>query len=187
MRVEIKGTDQVYKGWTTLSQLTLTDGTNTFTREVEHHGSAVAVLPYDPERRRVLLVSMPRAPVLLAAEPDLLEPPAGLIDPGEDLETCARREAGEEVGVRLTDLEFVGTFWTCPGISTERLSLFLAPYRSDDKVGPGGGLADENENITVVELPLAEMAAMAAAGRLSDLKTFTLFSALQQRHPALFE
>ena len=125
--------------------------------------------------------------MLSAREPDLLEAPAGLIDPEEDLETCARREAGEEAGVRLGELEFMGTFWTCPGISTERLSLFLAAYRSTDRTGPGGGLAEENENITVLEVPLAELDARARASSLSDLKTFTLLQCLRQAHPELFE
>lgn len=183
MTVEIKGSEQVYKGWTSLSRLTLSDGAATFTREVEHHGDAVAVLPYDPVRRTALLVRMPRAPVLAAREPDILEAPAGLVDPNEEIEACARREAEEEVGVRLDRLEFVGTFWTCPGISTERLSLFLASYGVTDRSGPGGGLAAENENITVVEAPLA---ALTALGSVTDLKTLALLQALRHRHPDLF-
>ena len=186
MTVKITGKEQVYKGWSSMTKVTLSDGSTSFTREVEDHGSAVAVLPYDPERRIALLVRMPRAPVLLAGEPDLLEVPAGLLDAGEDLEHCARREAQEETGVTLSALTFVGTIWSCPGISTERIALFLAPFAAPDRTGQGGGLADENENIIVVEMPLAELAALADAGRLPDLKTFALVQTLRLKLPQLF-
>lgn len=187
MTVEVEGSEQVYKGWSTLSRVTLTDGATRFHREVEDHGQAVGVLPYDPERRVALFVQMPRTPVLLSGETEpLLEAPAGLIDPGEDLETCARREAHEEVGVVLGALEPVGKPWSCPGVSTERIMLYLAPYATADRTGAGGGLAEENENITVVELGLREVAALADAGRLGDLKTLCLIQTLRLRRPELF-
>lgn len=187
MAVTIEGSEEVYKGWTSLRRVTLSDGTATFTREVEHHGSAVAVLPYDPERRTAMLVRMPRVPVLVAGDAEILEVPAGLVDPGEDLEACARREAGEEAGLALGPLTLVGTFWTCPGISTERLTLFLAPYRAADRTGAGGGLAHENENITVVEVPLADLQAAMTRRELPDLKTFALLQALEKHRPDLFD
>jgi len=50
----------------------------------------------------------------------------------------------------------------------------------------GGGVADEHEGITVVEMPLADLAALAASGEFADLKTFALVPALMQRRPDLF-
>ena len=84
----------------------------------------------------------------------LLEAPAGGLDE-DDPEACARREAEEEVGLVLRDLEPVAAAWTMPGVSTERLHLFLAPFRAADRIGEGGGLAEEHENIVVVETALA--------------------------------
>ena len=159
----------------------------TFTREIEQHGDAVAVLPYDPERRVALLVTLPRAPVLFRGEPsDFLEAPAGLIDTGEQPADAARREALEEVGVGLGALEPAGQTWSLCGISTEQMSLFLAPYRAADRTGTGGGLAVEHENITVSEVPLAELQKLADANALVDMKTLALVQTLRLRHPHLF-
>ena len=105
----------------------------------------------------------------------------------EDAETAARREALEELGVRLQSLELIGRFWSSPGVSTERHSLFLAPYSASDRVGPGGGVADEHEGITVAERSLAELAADADQQRIADGKLLTLILALRLRRPELFD
>ena len=175
------------EGWGKLLKLTVEqpDG-NRIKREVEDHGAAVAVLPYDPERRTAVLVRQFRTPVFhVAGEDHLLEAPAGMLDEDRP-EDCARREAEEEVGLRLRNLEPVGTVWSMPGVSTEHMHLFLAPYRQSDRVGEGGGLAEEHENIEVVEMPLAELGAMAERGALADLKTLALVQALRLRRPELF-
>ncbi len=156
-------------------------------RSVDDHGDAVAVLPYDPARRTAILTRQDRAPPLLAgvAAP-VLEALAGMIDAGEDAETAARREAEEETGLLLAALEPVATAWASPGVSTERVSLFLAAYGASDRRGAGGGLAAEDEHIEVVELPLAELAARADRGELDDLKTLALVQTLRLRRPELF-
>ncbi len=66
------------------------------------------------------------------------------------------------------------------------MHLFLAVFCVADRIGPGGGLADEHEGTTAVEMPLAEIAAMADAGRLTDMKTFALVQTLRLRRPELF-
>jgi nudix-type nucleoside diphosphatase (YffH/AdpP family) len=177
----------LYEGWSDLLKLTIrTPGGGTFTREVEDHGAAVAVLPYDPERRIAVLARQFRAPVLHAGGPDtLLEAPAGMLDE-DDPEACARREAEEEVGLRLSRLEHVGTVWPCPGVSTERMDLFLAPFTGGDRISDGGGLADENEDIEVVEMPLADLWGLVERAGIQDLKTLALAQALRLRHPDLF-
>ena len=156
-------------------------------REVEDHGDAAGVLPYDPERRTALLVRQLRVPLLLAAGIEqTLEIAAGCIDDEEEPESCIHREAMEELGLRLGSVERVVTMQTMPGISTERIHLFLAPYSPTDRVGEGGGLAAEEEAITVVEMPLADLAAQADDGRLEDAKTLILLQTLRLRRPDLF-
>jgi nudix-type nucleoside diphosphatase (YffH/AdpP family) len=187
MPYEILDAKTLHDGWSTLSALKIRmpDG-RLMKREVEDHGAAVGMLPYDSERRVAMLIRQFRAPVLRATgEADLLEAPAGLLDE-DNPEDCARREAMEEVGLRLTSLEPVGAVWTMPGISTERMHLYLAPYGAADRVAEGGGLASEHEEITIVEMPLAELARMADAGELTDMKALLLVQTLRLRRPDLF-
>ncbi len=73
-----------------------------------------------------------------------------------------------------------------PAVSTERIHLFLAPYRASDRTGPGGGLAHEGEDITVEVLPLDALADMVDEGALGDMKTALLVHALRHRRPHLF-
>jgi nudix-type nucleoside diphosphatase (YffH/AdpP family) len=183
----ILGVETLHEGWGKLLLLRVALPTgHVLKREVEDHGAAVAVLPYDPERRLAVLVRQFRAPVFHAVgDAEVLEAPAGMLDE-DDPETCARREAGEEVGLALRKLERVGAVWTMPGVSTERMHLFLASYAAADRTGEGGGLAEEHEDITVVEMPLAELGAMAERGALADLKTLALVQALRLRRPDLF-
>ncbi len=188
MPVTIERTETAYKGWLRLLVAHMRDGNGkAFKREIEDHGPGCAVLPYDPARRVALVVRLPRAPVLHAGETeDLIEAPAGLVDDGEDPAAAAKREALEEAGVELSILEDLGTIWSMPGISTERMSLFLAPYAAADRTGPGGGVEGENENITVEEIPLTELAHLADTNRLLDMRTLAMVQTLRIRHPGLF-
>jgi nudix-type nucleoside diphosphatase (YffH/AdpP family) len=176
-----------WEGWSRLLLVRARTARGTeVTRTVEDHGSAASVLPYDPARRVALLVRQLRVPMLLAHSiASTLEAPAGLVD-SDDPALCVRREAMEEAGLRLAEVEAIGRVFPMPGVSTEAIDLFLAEYRSQDRVGKGGGLADEQEEIEVVEVPLAELADLADRGALQDLKTLALLQALRHRRPELF-
>ncbi|MDB5438106.1 MAG: nudK [Caulobacteraceae bacterium] len=178
----------VYQGYMKIERLKLrsAQGVESY-REMETHGEAVAVLPYDPERRCTLLVRQFRVPVHeRTGQPWLEEACAGMIEPGHTLEDTVHREAMEELGLRLGVLEPIGVVWPSPGVSTERAHLFLAPYGEVHHVAPGGGVAEEHEEIEVVERPLAELAADAATGRIADAKLLILVLSLQSRRPELF-
>lgn len=186
MPFEILATEEKYRGWCRLlvAKVRYPDG-KLVTREIEDHGRAACVLPYDPVRRMALMVRQLRVPPLHAAgEAAILEAPAGLIDPGEDGNTAARREAMEEVGVRIAALDLVVSAWTMPGVSTERMDLFLATYAAGDRIAAGGGEGDEG--IEVIEMPLGELAAMADDCRLNDMKTLLLLQTLRLRRPGFF-
>jgi nudix-type nucleoside diphosphatase (YffH/AdpP family) len=176
-----------YAGYLTVERLRLrlADGA-VVSRELERHGDAVVVLPYDRDRRCALVAHLFRAPVLAATGETVSEEAcAGMIEI-EDAAAAARREAYEELGVELTALEFIGRVWSSSGVSTERQSLFLAPYRLSDRTDQGGGALGEHEGITVVERPLAALAADADRAEIADAKLFSLVQTLRLRRPELF-
>ena len=178
----------VYSGWGRflLLDVELADG-RTVERQIEDHGEAAAVLPYDPGRRVALLCRQPRVgPLYSGFEPHLVEAAAGLIDPGEAAADTAVREALEELGVRLRTVEPLAAAWSMPAVSSERIHLFLAPYEAADRVAAGGGVADEGEEIEVLEWPLKALLEEADAGTIVDIKTLALVWALARRRPDLF-
>jgi nudix-type nucleoside diphosphatase (YffH/AdpP family) len=187
MAIEITGIETLHQGWARLLIVTIRlPGGETIRREVEDHGRAVCVLPYDPQRRTAVLVRQFRAPpFLVAGESETVEAIAGIVEDGDPART-AEREAREEAGLRLRGLEHVVTAWTMPGLSTERMDFYLATYGATDRVADGGGLANEHENIVVVEMQLADLADLADKGRLTDTKTLLLVQTLRLRHPDLF-
>lgn len=187
MTAEVLSITETHTRWARMSvaEIRLPDGSVAL-RDIEDHGDVVALLPYDSERRVALLIRQFRAPpFLVAGDGMILELPAGRLD-GDDPETCARREAMEEAGLRPQTLAHIATVWALPGLSTERVHLFLAPYAPADRIAEGGGLAEEQEQIEVLEMPLRELAEMADAGALHDLKMLTLLQTLRVRQPELF-
>lgn len=184
---EIVGRELVYDGWYRFwrLQVRLPDGM-VVQRHLLDNGAAVAVLPYDPVRRVAMLITQPRAAVLEAGEPPLLEAIAGSLD-GLAPEARIREEAIEEGGLALAGpLEYVANYWPIPPVSTERVTLFLAAYGAADRIADGGGADGEFEHITVHEVPLDDLAALVMAGELPDAKTLVLAQALMLRHPGLF-
>ena len=133
--MEITHIETVHSGWAKFLVATVrrADG-RTFRREIEDHGTAACVLPYDPERRTAVLVRQFRVPVYYAArEPHTLEAIAGIVEEADTAQN-ARREAREEAGLELGAIEPVGEGWTMPGVSTERMHLYLATYRGRARV-----------------------------------------------------
>jgi nudix-type nucleoside diphosphatase (YffH/AdpP family) len=176
----------VYDGWYRFFRLTVElPGGEHVERHLLDNGSAVAVLPYDPERRLCMLIEQPRPAVLDAGEAPILEAIAGNLD-GIGPEARIREEAMEEGGLRLGALEPVTNMWSLPPVSTERVQLYLAPYSATDRIGPGGGAEDEHEYITVHEFTLDQLRAMTLSGELTDAKTMILAQALLLRHPQLW-
>ena len=103
----------------------------------------------------------------------LIEAAAGLLD-DESPEVRIRAEAEEETGYRLGEIRKVFEAFMSPGSITEKLHFFVAEYEPGMRVGSGGGLADEGEDIEVLELPIDQALAMVADGRIADAKTIML-------------
>jgi nudix-type nucleoside diphosphatase (YffH/AdpP family) len=187
MSVHITQTKSLFDGWTKFVAATVqqSDGRST-ERAVLDHGASACVLPYDPARRVALVVYQTRVPLLyLGCRERVMEAIAGRIENEEPLD-AVRREAMEEAGVRLRELEHIATCWSSPGVSTERLYLYLGTYSLADRVGPGGGRVDEFEDIVVRELSLSELARITDQADLGDAKTLLLVQALRLRRPDLF-
>jgi nudix-type nucleoside diphosphatase (YffH/AdpP family) len=185
-RPRILSTEVLWQGWTTFSRITFDIDTRagerrTLVREIQNHGDSAAVLPFDPQRRSVLLARQFRLAAHIAGEDGmLLEACAGLIDDGETAADAARREAEEELGCRLHDVTEVFRLFTSPGSLTERVTLFSATYRPEDRVALGGGASGEGEDIEVVEMPLKEALAKCARGEIADAKTVILLQHLRR-------
>jgi nudix-type nucleoside diphosphatase (YffH/AdpP family) len=144
-------------------------------RETYDRGNGATILLYDRERATVLLTRQFRFPVYVNGHPDglFVETAAGLLD-DDDPETAIRREAAEELGVEVGPVELVFAPWTSPGSVTERLYCYAAPYTPADRTGDGGGLAEEGEDIEVVELPFGEALRRIGTGEIADAKTMLL-------------
>ncbi len=146
----------------------------TLNREVFDRGNAATLLPYNLAARSVVLVRQFRLPPFLNGHDDfMIEAAAGMLD-NETPENRIRAEAEEETGYRLHHVEKVFEAFMSPGSVTEKLHFFVAEYNSSMRVGDGGGLAHEGEDIEVLELPLDEALAMIRDGRIVDAKTIML-------------
>jgi nudix-type nucleoside diphosphatase (YffH/AdpP family) len=177
--IDIVRKEELVRLWSSLSRYTIDythgDGrVERLVREVVDHGHAAAVLALNPDRGTVLLVRQVRmAAYAVGHQEPLLEACAGLLD-GDDPKTCALREGEEELGYRLHDIQLVCNAFASPGALTERISLFVGHYSPGDRVGDGGGIKSEGEDIEVVEMPLAEAFGMIASGQIVDAKTVIL-------------
>jgi nudix-type nucleoside diphosphatase (YffH/AdpP family) len=143
-------------------------------RETYDRGNGATLLPYNLAKRTVVLVKQFRYPAYVNGYDDLMiEAAAGLLDNASP-ESRIRAEAEEETGYRLGAIRRVFEAFMSPGSVTEKLHFFVAEYESSMQVGSGGGIADEGEDIEVLELPIDSALAMISDGRIADAKTIML-------------
>lgn len=156
-------------------------------RECLERGHAVAVLPYDPERDRLVLLQQFRIGALAAeGGPWLFEFVAGMIGAGETEQEVAAREAEEEAGCRLLDLVPICKYFVSPGGTSETVSLYCARV---DCAGLGGihGLPGEHEDIRVLVLPRTEVLDMLHAGRINSGSPIIALQWLELNRQALLQ
>lgn len=138
-------------------------------REVLRVGTAVLVVPYDPEADRIVVLEQFRTGAWAAGRERcwLTEVVAGLCEEGEPTAEAAAREVREETGLEVLDLVPVRRWLSSPGITDENVELFVARVRA----GEGGGvhgLASEQEDIRVHVVPASEAEALAAGDRVDN-------------------
>jgi nudix-type nucleoside diphosphatase (YffH/AdpP family) len=143
-------------------------------RETYDRGNGATLLPYNLAQRTVVLVRQFRYPAFVNGYDDLLiETAAGLLD-NESPEVRIRAEAEEETGYRLGEIRKVFEAFMSPGSVTEKLHFFVAEYEPHMRIGRGGGIASEGEDIEVIELSIDEALAMIGDRRIVDAKTIML-------------
>ena len=155
-------------------------------REVMHRKEIAALLPFDPDRQEVVLIEQFRIGAWAGdwPHPWLLECIAGVMEAGESAGEVAVREAEEEAGCQVLELELIGRFFTTPGGSSELVNLFCGRI---DATGLGGihGLADEGENIKASVWSLPDVLALVEDGRICNAKTLVALQWLALNHPRL--
>lgn len=166
-------------------ELQLRDGSwQAQTREVYDRGNGATIGLYNLAKRTVILVRQFRIPTFVNGHDGyLIETAAGLLDDASP-EERVRLEAEEETGYRVQSVRKVYEAFMSPGSVTERLHFFVGEYQPQDRIGDGGGLAEEGEDIEVLELPFAEALAMVDDGRIMDGKTIMLLQYLKQVMPS---
>lgn len=162
-------------------EYTLPNGTTEqHTREAYDRGNGATILLYNKAQQTVILTRQFRLPTYINGNEDgmMIEACAGLLDK-DNPEDCIRREAEEETGYRVQNIQKVFEAYMSPGSVTELIHFFIAGYTPQMKINDGGGLQDEQENIQVLELPFTQALQMVADGSIKDGKTIMLLQYLQ--------
>ena len=140
-------------------------------RELFERGHAAAVLPYDPERDEVVLIEQFRIGAFAADwHPWLIEIVAGIIDDGETAESVIRREAREEAGLEIGDIEPIADYLASPGGTSESVSVFCGRVDAAD-AGGIRGLDDEGEDIKVSTVSFDALDRMLSSGEIRNAVT----------------
>lgn len=178
-------TELLSDNWYTLNKISFEyekeDGTwETQVREAYDRGNGAAILLYDQSKGTVVLTRQFRMPTYVNGNNDgmMIEVCAGLLD-GDHPEDCIKKEAEEETGYKVENVQKVYESYMSPGSVTEILYFFVAEYEDTMKVSEGGGAEDESENIEVLEVGFQEALNMIKTGDIKDAKTIMLLQYAQ--------
>jgi len=179
-KINITNTEILSDNWYVLNKVTYqyqnTKGTwETHVREAYDRGNGATILLYNTEKRTVILTRQFRLPTYINGNDSgmMIEACAGLLDK-DNPEDCIKKETEEETGYKISKVEKVFESYMSPGSVTEILYFFIAAYDDSMKVGEGGGLSEEQENIEVLELDINEAYKMVETGTIKDAKTIML-------------
>jgi nudix-type nucleoside diphosphatase (YffH/AdpP family) len=149
-------------------------------RETYDRGNGAAILLFNRDRRTVVLTRQFRLPAFVNGHDGMMiEAAAGLLDNASP-EQRIRAEAEEETGYRVENVQKVFEAYMSPGSVTEKLHFFIAEYDASTRVGHGGGVEAEGEDLEVIELTLDDALDAVRRGEIVDAKTIMLlqFAAL---------
>ncbi len=164
------------------------------TREVFERGHAACCLLYDPDLDKLALIEQfrPGAYAALSSpwfdeaedSPWLIEVIAGIIEEGEEPEAVVRREAVEEAGLTISDIEFLFHYLVSPGGASESMFAFCGRI---DASNAGGvhGLETEGENIRVLVVDVKDAFDMLDRGRITNSMTLIPLQWFRAHHEAL--
>ena len=155
--------------------------TKRLTHEVYGKADGVAVLLYNPQTKKVILSKQFRIPMYVAGVKNgfSIEVCGGSIDKNESPETTAIRETKEEMGYHISEIQKVSTVFLSPGLVKEQVHLYIAKYTEENKTDHGGGLASENEEITVLEIAFKDALQMIKNQEIVDARTILLLQYAQ--------
>lgn len=141
-----------------------------FQRELMLRAPGIGVLPYDPVRDQILMVEQFRIGCMedILNGPWALELIAGIADAQEDVEEVAGREALEEAGVTISDLIPISEYYTSPGASSEKISVFCSLIDMGEVQEGIFGLPEENENIRSIILDRSAAETAVSEGRINN-------------------
>ena len=183
--IKIEETEILSDNWYTLKKVSYQyrndDGSwELQVREAYDRGNGATILLYNSEEKKVILTRQFRLPTYINGNEDgvMIEACAGLLDK-DNPEDCIRKETEEETGYKVTKVRKIFEAYMSPGSVTEILHFFVAEYTHDMKVSDGGGLAEEQENIEVLELTAEEAYKMVDNGQIKDAKTIMLLQYAQ--------
>ena len=135
-------------------------------------GDSVAVIIFNLDSQKIILISQFRYPSYTKGNGWLVEAIAGIVDPGETPEESARREVREETGLHVARMEHISIFYPSPGGSSERIFLYYSEVSGESaKYSKNGGLACEGEDIQAVEISLTDALGKIKSGEIMDAKT----------------
>jgi GDP-mannose pyrophosphatase NudK len=183
--VNIIKTEVLSDNWYTLKKITYeakqaNGSLITQSREAYDRGNGATILLYNRDTQTVILTRQFRMPTYINGNNDglLIETCAGLLDK-DNAEDCIKRETEEETGFKISKVTKVFEAYMSPGSVTEILYFFVAEYSHAMKISEGGGVAEENENIEVLELDFANALNMIKTGQIKDGKTIMLLQYAQ--------
>jgi GDP-mannose pyrophosphatase NudK len=187
-KVRIIKREILSSNWYTLRKITYDylkkDGTwQTQSREAYDRGNGAAIMLYNLSLKTVILTRQFRMPTFINGNEDglLIEACAGLLDK-DNPEDCIKRETEEETGYKINSVQKIMEVYMSPGSVTEMLYFFIAEYAHDMKVTDGGGVAHEQEEIEVLELPFEQTLQMIDTGQIQDAKTIMLLQYLRLKY-----
>jgi ADP-ribose pyrophosphatase len=143
---EITDRKVVYDGYTNIEEVTVTNGDESYTREVLVNKNTVAAIVKDTAKNKYIFVQQYRA----AAEGVMVEVVHGEIDEGEKPEEALKREIMEEIGYKVEYMNHIFDFYQSPGRMSGICSLFYVEV--NEQVHEGGGISDEDINIVEAEM-----------------------------------